>query len=246
MLAHVAAGKPARLARPDHDEALEALAGMSQAAYAGLVTQPGFVRYFQEASPVEELSSLKIGSRPARRTGAASLEDLRAIPWVFAWSQNRHLLTGWYGFGSAVVSFVQVRGRKSVHDLKEMFEKSKLFRLIVDEVEKGLYQVDLSVAAKYASLVSDEAVREAIFSKVRTEYALTREAVLSITGETGIAERFPMFRDRFERVRGQLDRINALQVELLAEVRRGKRTEAAMVPLLQSMNCIAAGLGWTG
>ena len=91
-----------------------------------------------------------------------------------------------------------------------------------------------------------EAVREAIFSKVRAEYVLTREAVLSITGQTGIAERFPMFRDRFERVRGQLDRINALQVELLAEVRRGKRTEAAMVPLLQSMNCIAAGLGWTG
>jgi phosphoenolpyruvate carboxylase len=246
VLAHVAAGKPARLARPDHDEALEALAGMSQAAYAGLVTQPGFVRYFQEASPVEELSSLKIGSRPARRTGAASLEDLRAIPWVFAWSQNRHLLTGWYGFGSAVVSFVQVRGKNSVSDLKEMFEKSKLFRLIVDEVEKGLFQVDLAVAAKYASLVNDEAVREAIFSKVRAEYVLTREAVLSITGQTGIAERFPMFRDRFERVRGQLDRINALQVELLAEVRRGKRTEAAMVPLLQSMNCIAAGLGWTG
>ena len=246
VLAHIAGGKPARLARPDHDEALEALSGMSQAAYAGLVSTPGFVTYFQQSSPVEELSALRIGSRPARRTGAQTLEDLRAIPWVFAWSQNRHLLTGWYGFGSAVTSFLQVRGDTGRALLAEMFERSKLFRLIVDEVEKALYQSDLAVASRYAALVTDPVVRDAVFAKVRSEHALTRTAVLSITGQTAIAERFPMFRDRFERLRGYLDRINALQVELLAVVRNGRRTEAALVPLLQSMNCIAAGLGWTG
>jgi phosphoenolpyruvate carboxylase len=246
VLAHVAGGRPARLARPDHDEALEALAGMSQAAYAGLVSTPGFVAYFQQSSPVEELSALKIGSRPARRTGARTLDDLRAIPWVFAWSQNRHMITGWYGFGSAVASFVQVRGREGRDLLRDMFEKSRLFRLIVDEVEKALYQTDLAQAARYAALVEDEAVREAVFARIRAEHAATVAAVLSLTGETGLAERFPMFRDRFDRVRPHLDAIGALQVALLAEARRGRRSEAVLVPLLQSMNCIAAGLGWTG
>lgn len=245
VLAHVTADA-SQVTRPDHDEALEALSGMSQAAYAGLVATPGFVRYFQESSPVEELSALKIGSRPTRRTGAKSLDDLRAIPWVFAWSQNRHMLTGWYGFGSAVASFLQFRGDYARGFLTEMFEESKLFRLIVDEVEKALYQTDLQIAGRYAGLVGDADVRDSVFSKVRAEYALTRKAVLDITGETALSDRFPMFRDRFDRVRQHLDRIGALQVELLREARRGKRTEAALVPLLQSMNCIAAGLGWTG
>ena len=238
--------RPAVPAQPDHDNALEALSGMSQAAYSGLVTTPGFVRYFQQSSPVEELSALKIGSRPTRRTGAQTLEDLRAIPWVFAWSQNRHMLTGWYGFGSAVASFMQVRGTEGQDLLEEMFEKSKLFRLIVDEVEKALYQTDLRIAARYASLVTEDDVRKAIFDKVRAEHAQSVRAVLAVTGQTALAERFPLFRDRFDRVRMHLDRIGMLQVDLLNTLRRGKRTEAAMVPLLQSMNCIAAGLGWTG
>ena len=238
--------RPAVPAQPDHDNALEALSGMSQAAYSGLVTTPGFVRYFQQSSPVEELSALKIGSRPTRRTGAQTLEDLRAIPWVFAWSQNRHMLTGWYGFGSAVASFMQVRGTEGQNLLEEMFEKSKLFRLIIDEVEKALYQTDLRIAARYASLVTEDDVRKAIFDKVRAEHAQSVRAVLAVTGQTALAERFPLFRDRFDRVRLHLDRIGMLQVDLLNTLRRGRRTEAAMVPLLQSMNCIAAGLGWTG
>jgi len=246
VLLHSVGSAPARLARPDHDEALEALAGMSQAAYAGLVATPGFVGYFQQSSPVEELSALKIGSRPTRRTGAATLEDLRAIPWVFAWSQNRHLLTGWYGFGSAVNSFLQVRGDAGQALIADMFENSKLFRLIVDEVEKALYQTDLVIAASYAALVTDDTVRKAVLAKVRAEHALACAALLSITGQTALADRFPMLRDRFGRVRGHLDRINRLQIDLLADARKGARTEATLVPLLQSMSCIAAGLGWTG
>lgn len=245
VLSHAAA-HPAALAHPDHMNALEALSGMSQAAYARLVSTNGFVRYFQQASPVEELSALKIGSRPTRRTGAQTLDDLRAIPWVFAWTQNRHMLTGWYGFGSAVASFMQVRGVEGSEILEEMFEKSKLFRLVVDEVEKALHQTDLRLAARYATLVAEEDVRTAIFGMVKAEHALSLDAILKITGQTALADRFPMFRDRFERVRPHLDKIGALQVELLDTLRRGKRTEAAMVPLLQSMNCIATGLGWTG
>ena len=95
----------------EFDDAMEALSGASRAAYTGLITHPDLVSYFQAASPLEEISLLNIGSRPARRFGASSLKDLRAIPWVFAWAQNRHMITGWYGVGTALQSFLQVRGR---------------------------------------------------------------------------------------------------------------------------------------
>ena len=138
---------------------MEALAGASRAAYSGLIGHPDLVAYFQAASPLEEISLLNIGSRPARRFGARSLNDLRAIPWVFAWAQNRHVITGWYGVGSAIKSLLDVRGDEGLKLLRRMFESSRLFRLIIDEVEKTLLLVDLDIARDYASLVADEGVR---------------------------------------------------------------------------------------
>ena len=108
---------------PDHYEVMEALAGTSYTAYRGLVEQPGLIDYYNAASPVEELALLNIGSRPARRFGAASLDDLRAIPWVFAWSQNRHMVTGWYGVGSGLSQFIAVRGDEGEQTLKRMFDE---------------------------------------------------------------------------------------------------------------------------
>jgi phosphoenolpyruvate carboxylase len=230
---------------PEHDDTLEALAGMSQTAYSNLLHQPGFIDYFQQASPVEELAMLRIGSRPARRFGASSLADLRAIPWVFAWSQNRHLITGWYGFGAAVASFRQVRGAEGDRLLIEMFEGHRLFRLIVDEVEKSLLLTDLDIAAEYAALVEDDTIRARIFGAIAKEHAHSVAAIRFVNGGTGIGARFPNMRGRFERVRDQLDRINRLQTGLLRDARASTSTRVN-VPLMQSMNCIAAGLGWTG
>ncbi|RQP04201.1 MAG: phosphoenolpyruvate carboxylase [Paracoccus sp. BP8] len=244
VLLHSAA--PARTAAtPEFDDALEGLAGMSQTAYATLLGQPGFVSYFQQASPVEELAMLKIGSRPARRFGAKSLDDLRAIPWVFAWSQNRHLITGWYGFGTAIDSFRKVREAEGEALLRRMLRGSALFQLIVDEVEKSLFQADMRIAARYASLVEDAGLRDAILGAVQAEYRRSERALLWLTGEALLAERFPMMRDRFERVRAPMNDIHALQVDLLRDL-RGRTTGKLSVPLLQTMNCIAAGLGWTG
>ncbi len=124
--------------RFEFDDAFEALSGASRAAYTRLISHPDLVTYFQAASPLEEISLLNIGSRPARRFGARSLSDLRAIPWVFAWAQNRHMITSWYGVGSAIQNFIAVRGDKGEALLKRMFHESRLFRLIVDEVEKAL------------------------------------------------------------------------------------------------------------
>ena len=233
----------------EHEEALEALAGLSIASYRRLIEQPGLIDYFNAASPVEELAFLKLGSRPARRFGARALEDLRAIPWVFAWSQNRHLITGWYGMGTAMRSFLRVRGDDGMALLADMFERSRFFRLIIDELEKTLALVDLDIGAAYAGLVPDEEVRTRILGMIRQEYETTAELVLKIAGEPELAARFPAFRRRVDHVRPLIDRTGRWQVDLLAEYRAAPddaAREARLAPLLLSMNCIAGGLGWTG
>lgn len=235
---------------PEFSEALEALTGMSQASYSGLINEPGFIDYFHQASPVEELSLLKIGSRPARRFGARDISDLRAIPWVFAWSQNRHLLTNWYGIGSALNSFVNVRGDAGLELLRQMFERSRFFRLVVDEVDKGLYQSDMDIGCLYAGLVQDREVGERIYRKISAEYALTRRMISEVNGGLKLSERFPAFKRHFDRIRPQMDSIHRLQVQLLREVRAQDGATAnpkrAVNALLLSINCISAGLGWTG
>lgn len=230
---------------PDNEEAFEALSGMSQTAYVTLLHSPGFLDYFTQASPVEELARLKIGSRPARRFGAGSLDDLRAIPWVFAWSQNRHMITGWYGFGTAVSSFRRIRGKIGDDVLRHMFDTMPLFRLAVDEVEKALFLSDMDIAARYATLVEDEQTRDLIFGSIRGEYDRSVAAVRFITGSKRIAERFPKLTNRFSRIRPDLDPIQHLQVDVLRQI-RSNDTAPLGVPLLQTMNCISAGLGWTG
>lgn len=235
---------------PEFSEALEALTGMSQASYSGLINEPGFIDYFNQASPVEELSLLKIGSRPARRFGARDISDLRAIPWVFAWSQNRHLLTNWYGIGSALNSFVNVRGEAGLDLLRQMFERSRFFRLVVDEVDKGLYQTDMDIGRLYAGLVQDHETGERIYRKIAAEYALTRKMISEVNGGLKLSERFPAFKRHFDRIRPQMDSIHRLQVQLLREVRSQDGATAkpkrAVNALLLSINCISAGLGWTG
>ncbi|TXM93466.1 phosphoenolpyruvate carboxylase [Methylobacterium sp. WL30] len=235
--------------RHEFDDALEALSGASRAAYVNLLQADGLVDYFQAASPLDEIALLNIGSRPARRFGAKSLSDLRAIPWVFAWSQNRHVVTGWYGVGSGIRSFLDVRGDQGEALLKRLFQECRLFRLILDEVEKTLLMVDLGIARDYAGLVADPEIRDRIFGMIEAEYALTREMVLRITGGRELAERAPLFRDRLT---GRLPTINQVgreQVELLrrfrAETDEDKR-EAVKSALLLSINCIAVGFGATG
>ena len=235
---------------PEFDEVMEALSGTSHAAYRRLIEHPGLLAYYQAASPVEELARLKLGSRPTRRFGAASLSDLRAIPWVFAWSQNRHLVPGWYGIGSALESFLTIRGEGGRRLLTQMFEASRLFRLIMDEVEKTLFLTDLNIARDYAGLVADEAVRDELFSMIEAEHRRTVTHVLQISGGTELAERFPAFRRRLARVRPAIDQISRHQVMLIRRFRGAatgsKSRQDDLVPLLLSMNCIAAGLGWTG
>jgi phosphoenolpyruvate carboxylase len=233
----------------EFDDAMEALAGASRAAYSGLVGHPDLVSYFQAASPLEEISLLNIGSRPARRFGARSLKDLRAIPWVFAWAQNRHVITGWYGVGSALLSFLEVRADEGLKLLQRMFEHSRLFRLIIDEVEKTLLLVDLDIARDYASLVAEEGVRENILGMIEAELARTKEMVLKVSGGTVIAARFPEFRAALSARLPTINEVNREQVQLLRRFRGSQseaEREAFKSALLLSINTVAAGLGATG
>ncbi|MFL5546022.1 MAG: phosphoenolpyruvate carboxylase, partial [Gemmatimonadales bacterium] len=233
----------------EFDEAMEALSGAAQASYRGLIDHPDLLTYYQAASPLEELSMLNLGSRPARRFGARSLSDLRAIPWVFAWSQNRHFVPGWYGVGSGILTFLQVRGQRGAALLDRMFTESRLFRLIVDEVEKTLTYVDLEIAREYAELVPDSGVRNTILAMVEEEYQRTVEAVLKISGGRELVERYPRFRRRLGRRLPTINQVSRQQIELLRRFRESggdKSQEEQLSALLLSINTIAAGFGATG
>jgi phosphoenolpyruvate carboxylase len=232
----------------EFDDAMEALSGTSRAAYSLLVQHPDLIEYLQAASPLEELALLNIGSRPARRFGAKSLADLRAIPWVFAWSQSRHVMPGWYGVGSGIAAFLEVRKEPGLMLLKRMFKEFRLFRLIVDEAEKTLLQVDLGLAREYARLVGDARVRENIFQMIESEYRLTVDMVLRLSGGREIAERFPQLRTRLARKLPSIKSANRHQIELLHRYRTAKKNEQEVhkAALLLSINCIASGFGATG
>ncbi|HZI73787.1 MAG TPA: phosphoenolpyruvate carboxylase, partial [Gemmatimonadales bacterium] len=242
-------GEKALVPTAEFDEAMEALSGAAQASYRQLIDHPDLLPYYQAASPLEEISLLNLGSRPARRFGARSLNDLRAIPWVFAWSQNRHFVPGWYGVGSGILTFLEVRGRRGAALLDRMFAESRLFRLIVDEVEKTLTYVDLDIAREYAELVPDAAARATILGMVEEEYHRTVEAVLRISGGHELVERYPRFRRRLARRLPTINQVSRQQIELLRRFRESgsdKSQEEQLSALLLSINTIAAGFGATG
>jgi phosphoenolpyruvate carboxylase len=247
VVEHVLRSQREAALAPVHEfhEAMEALAGTAWSAYRKLMETPGMLAYLQQSSPLEELSLLNIGSRPARRTQAATLEDLRAIPWVFAWTQNRHMLSGWYGVGSGMKAFLDVRKERGLELLRRMFHEARLFRLILDDVERTLLQVDMSIAGEYAELVQDERVRREIFSQVSAEFELTSRMILAVSGGACIGERFPQLRRRLARRLKTINQVSREQVHLL-RAHRSDGNDEVRTALLRSINCAAAGLGATG
>lgn len=235
----------------EHDKAFHELSKTSYSAYRQLVEAPGLLEYYEAASPVEELTLLNIGSRPARRFGAKSLSDLRAIPWVFAWTQNRHMVPSWYGLGSALSKFRLTQDEQQAeHRLQSLFKHSRLFNLVIDEAEKTLAQVNLSIAREYSELVADREIRQRIFTMIEKEYELTVEEVLKFSKSNLLAERFPRFRRKLKRRLPIINQIGREQIRLIKHFRElpedDPDRQSALIPLLLSINCISTGLGWTG
>lgn len=222
---------------------------ISDAAYAGyreLVERPGLGEYFRSSTPVEELAEMNIGSRPARRPGTAGgdvdLEGLRAIPWVFGWTQSRQVVPGWYGLG---VGLAAVRAVGEWDTVTHMYDEWAYFRTFISNVEMTLSKTDLTVASRYVAALVPEEHRHH-FAFIRAEYERTLRFVLSLTGGEQLLDRYPILQ-RTLRIRDvYLDPISYLQVSLLQRFRSGEGGPDLHRALLLTVNGLAAGLRNTG
>jgi phosphoenolpyruvate carboxylase len=233
--------------RPEFLDAMERLSAEAYRAYRGLVYETeGFERYFHEATVIGEIASLNIGSRPAARKNSTRIEDLRAIPWVFSWSQCRLMLPGWYGVGTAVKAWLAAHPKDGMETLTAMYREWPFFQTVLSNMDMVLAKADIAIASRYAELVADKALRDAIFPRLRAEWQASVDALLAITGQKALLERNPLLarsiRNRFP----YLDPLNHVQIELLKRHRAGDRGEAVVQGIHLSINGIAAGLRNSG
>lgn len=222
----------------DARELMDELSAAAHAAYRAFVwEEPAFPRFFRSFTPVDELALLEIGSRPVTRPEAAGSDELvslRAIPWIFAWTQNRCLLPAWYGAGTAL-------GGGPVDDLRRLYREWPFFRALVENLEMTLAKSSLGIARQYLALVDDG---ERLFAEIEAERARTIAAVLEIAQSSALLDRHPVLQRSVALRNPYVDPINALQVELLRRHRAGD--EAARRPLLRSIAGISAALRNTG
>ena len=226
--------------------ALERLSELAFHAYRELVYEtPGFARYFRESTPIAEIAGLNIGSRPASRKPSERIEDLRAIPWVFSWAQCRLMLPGWYGFGSAVRSWL-MENPAGLEQLKRMATTWPFFRTLLSNMDMVMAKTDLAIAARYAELVTDPALRMTVFNKIRDEFELTRTHLLAIVEQKELLADNPLLRRSIRNRFPYMDPLNHLQVELLRRHRDGESDERIQRGIHMSINGVAAGLRNSG
>jgi phosphoenolpyruvate carboxylase len=211
-------------------------------AYRALVYEtPGFVDYFFAATPIMEIADLNIGSRPAMRQTKRSIEGLRAIPWVFSWAQSRAMVPGWFGFGSAVRD-----AGVDLGVLTKLHEAWPFFRSAMGNMEMVMVKSDLSIAGRYAGLVEDKALARQVFGVISSEWKLTHDTLLKITGQTELLEKNPDLAGTIRSRLPYIDPLNHLQIELIARRRKGDESEATREGILLAINGVAAGLRNTG
>jgi phosphoenolpyruvate carboxylase len=227
-------------------EVLDELADRAERAYAELVHETeGFVEYFLQSTPVSEIGSLNVGSRPTSRKPTSSISDLRAIPWVMAWSQSRVMLPGWYGTGSAVEGWI-AGGEGRVEVLRDLYQRWPFFQTVLSNMAQVLAKTDLGLAAHYAELVEDEALRRRVFDKIAAEHQRSINAHKLITGQDNLlADNPALARSVFNRF-PYLEPLNHLQVELLRRYRSGDDDELVQRGILLTMNGLASALRNSG
>jgi phosphoenolpyruvate carboxylase len=216
----------------------------SVTAYRDLVYgDPEFVRFFEEATPLSEIAQLQIGSRPSRRHETRRIEDLRAIPWVFAWTQSRFLLPGWYGVGAGLERGREVFGQEF---LRAMDKEWPFFAATIANAEMALAKSDLDIAERYTLLVSNIELRTRVWERIQAEHARTTREILLLTGQDRLLDREPVLRRSIDRRNPYVDPISFIQIELLRRLRGGSAQSTTLRAILRTVNGIAGGLKNTG
>jgi phosphoenolpyruvate carboxylase len=233
--------------RAERIAVMEELSAHAYGAYRNLVYETeGFERYFRDSTVIGEIANLNIGSRPASRTTSSRIEDLRAIPWVFSWSQCRLMLPGWYGFGSAVKAWTAAHKADGMETLRGMHGDWPFFQSVLSNTDMVLAKSDIAIASRYSELVAEPGLRTAIFERLRAEWQDSIDAVLAITGQRALLERNPLLarsiRNRFP----YIDPLHHVQIELLKRHRSGDADPRVVEGIHLTINGIAAGLRNSG
>ena len=239
--------------------AMEEMSERGFAAYRALVHEdPDFLKFWEQATPIAEISMLKVGSRPAFRRQTRTVQDLRAIPWVFSWMQSRFVLPGWYGLGAALEALLE-RGDQSRALLARMYRQWPFFQTTLDNAQQSLTKADMGIASLYATLVEDEAIRRRVFAIIREEFDRTCRAIFQITGQTALLDNEPVLKKSIRLRNPYVDPLNYIQVEMIRRLRAWRRNgaqtgeaatdpqEAALRRVIElTINGVSAGLRNTG
>ncbi len=232
-------------------EAMEIMSEAGYAAYRALVhDDPEFLVFWKQATPIEEISQLKLGSRPSYRRTTQTVDDLRAIPWVFSWMQSRFVFPGWFGLGSALEAVLK-RGPKGKKLLRAMHAGWPFFHTTVDNAQLSMRKADMTIAALYSSLVEDERIRRRIFGLIEAEFARTEAAILAVTAQKQLLGREPVLLRSVQLRNPYIDPLNYIQVEMMRRLRSAKNPDTEERAALQgvielTINGISGGLKNTG
>ncbi|MGP4041498.1 phosphoenolpyruvate carboxylase [Gracilibacillus sp. D59] len=237
--------------KPSQEE-VDAMSVISEYAlkkYQSLVFEdPGFIQYFNQATPLHELGDLNIGSRPMKRKGSDRFEDLRAIPWVFAWTQSRQLLPAWYAAGTGFKKYLDETGKLEL--LQKMYNKWPFFNATINNLQMALTKADIQTAQEYADMMQDSEISSRIFNSIKEEYTDTKEIVLKITGQEELLDNRQNIKDSVRLRNPIVDPLNLLQVQLVSQLRsqeeESDQYNELLMEALLTINGVAAGLRNTG
>jgi phosphoenolpyruvate carboxylase len=229
---------------------MDALAAIAHNAYRTFIYEtPDLLTYWQQATPVNEIGKMRIGSRPARRQSSDPFAGLRAIPWGFSWMQSRHGLPGWYGLGKALAEYGTTPTQ--LGRLREMYQEWVFFRALIDNAQMALGKADMGIARLYATLVEDELIRETIFGQILASYEQACHWALEVTGQKRILDNASTLRHSIARRNPYVDPLNFIQVDLLRQLRampdlNSPEANEILEIIFLTINGIAAGLKNTG
>ena len=233
--------------RQEYLAAMEELSALAFVSYRGLVYETeGFEDYFWASTVINEISTLNIGSRPASRSKARRIENLRAIPWVFSWAQCRLMLPGWYGFGSAVSEWVAKNPDKGLPFLRELYREWPFFRMLLSNMDMVLSKSSIAVASRYAELVPDKTLRDTIFLRIRTEWQNSIGWLLKIMEQDRLLGHNPLLERSIRHRFPYLDPLNHVQVEFLKAYRSKNEDPQVLRGIQITINGISAGLRNSG